>query len=91
MPPTGRRKFRSQRRKKKGFCGISKGKRTSVEAPNPKESVSQSDCLQAVELLDEEPSSSSKDSPTAKFVERENVSAKKLLNSSVEKYEDEGV
>ena len=86
MPPTGRRKFRSQRRKKrKGFCGVSKGKTTSLEARNPKKSVSQSDCLQTVELLDEEPSSSSKEkkepSATAKFVERENVSAKKLLSS----------
>ena len=48
----------------------------------------------AVELLDEEPSSSSKGkkepSPTAKFVERENVSAEKLLSSSFEKYEGEG-
>ena len=96
MPPTGRRKFRSQRRKKrKGFCGINKGKTTSAEAQKPKESVSQIDCLQAVEPLDEEPSSSSKGieepSATAKFVERENVSAKKLLNSSFEKYEGEGV
>ena len=66
-----------------------------MEAGNPKESVSQSDCSQRVELLDEEPSSSSKGkkepSPTAKFVERENMSAKKLLSSSFEKYEGEGV